>query len=113
VTSQGSLHGQFQRAVDRGQVLLAVTSAQELGRLSLSDSLALLLLFAEKDRDRFERAAPRWHARLVLAVGDLSLREADATLGAVALLASPLRPAALEFLHRICREHGVRLNRRA
>jgi hypothetical protein len=33
-----SLHGQFRRAVERGNVLQAVALGRELGRLSLSDS---------------------------------------------------------------------------
>lgn len=109
MTSQGSLHGQFQRAVDRGNVLQAVALGHELGRLSLSDSLSLLLLFAEHDEERFVRAAPRWHARLVLEAGDLSLEEAQATLAALALLRGPHRQVALDFLGWICREHGARL----
>jgi hypothetical protein len=110
VTSQGSLHGQFQRAVERGNVLQAVALAHELGRLSLSDSLALLLLFAEQDPERFSRAAPRWHARLVLAAGDLTIEEAQAALGAISLLPGRLRPGALELLGAVCREHGTSLD---
>jgi hypothetical protein len=109
VTSQGSLHGQFRRAVERGNVLQAVAVARELGRLSLSDSFALLLLFAEKDLTRFDRAAPRWHARLVNELGDLSIAEAQAALGAVALLPGPSRREALELLTAVCRAHGARL----
>lgn len=113
VTSQGSLHGQLQRAIERGNVLqataLARQLADELGGLSLPDALSLLLLFAEHDPDRFRRAAPRWHARLVLETGDLSLEEAQAALGALALLPGPLRPAALELLTSVCREHKITL----
>ena len=60
MTSQGSLHGQFQRAVERGNVLQALALARDLPPLSLSDSLALLLLFAEHDPDCFDldRNAP-------------------------------------------------------
>jgi hypothetical protein len=35
VTSQGSLYGQFQRAVERGNVMQAVALARDLGQLSL------------------------------------------------------------------------------
>jgi hypothetical protein len=59
VTSQGSLHGQFQRAAERGNVLQAVAIARDLGELSLSSSFALLLLFAEHDPERFNRPPPR------------------------------------------------------
>ncbi len=109
MTSQGSLHGQFARTIERGHVLQAVSTARELGRLSLSDSLALLLLFADRDLTRFDRAAPRWHACLVDATGDLTLAEAQATLAALALLPEPSRPQTLELLASVCREHGTRL----
>jgi hypothetical protein len=111
VTSQGSLHGQFQRAVERGNVLQAVGIARDLGELSLSSSFALLLLFAEHDPERFKRAAPRWHARFVLAAGSLSLDEAQSVLAALGLLPGPLRPAAVELIGQVTRTHGVRLDR--
>jgi hypothetical protein len=106
----GSHHADFQRAAERGNLLLAITTARELGRLSLSDSLSLLLLFADKDPDRFEHAAPRWHARFVLAAGGLTIRQAQAALAAVALLDGPDRPRALELLADLGRRHGHRLD---
>jgi hypothetical protein len=113
VTSQGSLHGQLQRAIERGNVLqataLARQLADELGELSLSDSFALLLLFADHDAERFRRAAPRWHARFVLAGARLTLEEAQATLAALALLRGPRRQHALDFLARMLTECGARL----
>jgi len=112
VSSKASQHADFQRAVDRRNVLLAVTAARELGRLTLSDSLALLLLFADQDPERFARAAPRWHARFVLAARGLSIAEAQAALAAVALLAGPSRQRALELLGELCRRHGSRLELR-
>ena len=110
MTSQGSLHGQFQRAIERGNVLQAVAIARDLGQLSLPSSFALLLLFAEHDPERFNRAAPRWHARFVLSAGRLSLEESQSVLAALGLLPGPLRPAALEFISGICRVHGARLD---
>jgi hypothetical protein len=65
-TSKGSPHGQFQRAIQRGDVMQAVALAHELRELSLCSAFSLLLLFAERDLSRLERAAPRSHARLVL-----------------------------------------------
>jgi hypothetical protein len=110
--SKGSQHAEFQRAVERRNLLLAVTAARSLGQLTLSDSLALLLLFADKDPERFARAAPRWHARFVLAARELTITEAHAALAAVALLAGPSRPRALELLGDLCRRHGSRLELR-
>lgn len=109
VTSQGSLHGQFQRAVERADLLQARALARDLGQLYLSDSFALLLLFTDRGLTRFERAAPRWHARLVVPAADLTIAEAQSTLGALALLPGPSRPQAVELLAVACRAHGARL----
>jgi hypothetical protein len=91
-------------------MLHAVAIARDLGKLSLSSSFALLLLFAEHDPERFNRAAPRWHARFVLSAGGISLDEAQSVLGALALLTGPLRPAALELIGQVCRGNGIRLD---
>jgi hypothetical protein len=64
VTSEGSPHTRFRRAIEHGAVLNAEAAARELGRLDLSDALALVELYAAKrDAVRYERAALRWHAR--------------------------------------------------
>jgi hypothetical protein len=91
-------------------MLQAVAIARDLGELSLSSSFALLLLFAEHDPERFSRAAPRWHARFVLSAGGLTLEEAHSVLAGLGLLPGPLRPAALEFIGRVCRGYGIRLD---
>ena len=60
----GSPHANFQRAVERGNVLLAITVAKELGTLSLEDALALTEMLARVGDERFEPAAVRWLGRL-------------------------------------------------
>jgi hypothetical protein len=40
-------------------------AARELGGLSLDDALSLCLMLAERDPQRFERAALRWLQRLI------------------------------------------------
>jgi hypothetical protein len=67
--------GNFQRAIDRCQLLNAEAAARQLAPLSLADALALTLLIAEEDPTRFDRAAPRWHARFVLESGRIGLLE--------------------------------------
>jgi hypothetical protein len=57
----------------------------ELPRLGLADALALLLVYRDGDRSRFERAAVRWHGRLCLELRELS--NADAALALAALRA--------------------------
>jgi len=51
----------------------AEIAARELGRRSLADALALLVPIAAQSRDRFDRAAVRWHGRFELEVPGLEL----------------------------------------
>lgn len=64
MTSQGTAHGRFQRAIHRGNVQAAETAAREMGGLSLADALALCELLAKADPARYERAARRWLERV-------------------------------------------------
>lgn len=63
MTSQGSAHGRFQRAIASRNLLNAETAAREMGGLSLADALSVCELIAATDPKRFERAALRWLER--------------------------------------------------
>jgi hypothetical protein len=65
MTSQGSAHGRFQRAIAARNLLNADTAAREMGGLSLGDALALCELLASTDPKRYERAALRWLQRFI------------------------------------------------
>src|SRR5262249_53978025 len=65
MTSQGTAHGRFTRAINRGHLLAAEMAARELGELSLADALSLCELLAACDPQRFERAARRWLRRFI------------------------------------------------
>jgi hypothetical protein len=56
MTSQGTAHGRFQRAIHRRHVQAAEMAAREMG----ADALALCELLANTDPARYERAALRW-----------------------------------------------------
>ena len=60
----GGAYSRFKRVLDRRNFLLAWTLAAELPKVPLADALALLLLALDRQPWRFDRAAPRWHARL-------------------------------------------------
>ena len=66
VSSQGSPHTRFARAIKRRQVFQAEIAARELGRLSLNDALSLVCLYAAVESPKFEPAAVSWLARLAL-----------------------------------------------
>ena len=71
MTSQGTPHGRFSRAVANGNLRGAEMAARELGRLSLDDALRLCLLLAEHDPPRFDRAALRWLERYIAERGSV------------------------------------------
>jgi hypothetical protein len=65
MTSQGTAHGRFQRAIHRRHVQAAEMAAWEMGGLSLADALSLCELLANTDPARYERAALRWLQRFI------------------------------------------------
>ena len=64
MTSQGTAHGRFTRAITSGNLLNAEMAARELGSLSPSNALSLVLLYKRAGDEKFERAARRWLRRL-------------------------------------------------
>lgn len=58
MTSQGTPHGRFQRAIGDRHLRRASMAAVELGNLGLADALALTLLMGDLGDERWPRAAP-------------------------------------------------------
>jgi hypothetical protein len=92
MASQGTTHGNFQRAIHRRDVQAAELAAREMGGLSLADALSLCELLANTDPARYERAALRWLQRFIderlpplteLALAEL--RHGDRNVGVEAL----------------------------
>jgi hypothetical protein len=83
-----SLRADFQRAVERGNLLRAEAAARQLGRLSLTDALEFCDLLARQAPERFERAALRWHARWAAERKPSSFAEAQLALVCLQLLGS-------------------------
>jgi hypothetical protein len=82
MTSQGTAHGRFQRALQRRNVREAEMAAREIGQLSLIDALALVACYARTGSPKFDPAAVRWLSRLA-EERDTSLR--DVRIAAAAL----------------------------
>jgi hypothetical protein len=74
MTSKGSAHGRFQRALQRRHVREAEVAAKEMGQLSMIDALALVACYARTGSPKFDQAAVRWLERLA-AERDTSLRD--------------------------------------
>jgi hypothetical protein len=111
VSAKGHPRAEFQRALERGNLLQAKALAKVLvataGRLSLGDALALLLLMAAKQDDRYERAALRWHARLETELAALTIEESQLALAALATLERVEDGPAQEALLALCRRHAI------
>jgi len=92
----------FRRALDRGNVTEALSAASELGFVGLAEALELTLLLADKEPEKYERAAARWHVRFLHEVPNAGLRENQAVLALLsAIPANSLAAAALaEILSR-------------
>jgi hypothetical protein len=67
----------FQRAVERGNLLAAESAARELESVSLADALELLLLIAATEPTRFERAAIRWLGRFCIETRGVDIADAQ------------------------------------
>jgi hypothetical protein len=77
MTSQGSAHGRFSRAIQQRNLWAALMSLRELETPTLEDALSYLALLAEVKPEELERAAVRWHGRLEVEATFLSLAESQ------------------------------------
>jgi hypothetical protein len=102
MTSQGSAHGRFTRAIQTRNLWSAEMSLRELGTVSLGDALAYLDLLAEQKPEKLERAALRWHGRLETEAPTLTLAESQLALSALASLCAGEREA-IDLLRRLLR----------
>jgi hypothetical protein len=102
VTSQGSAHGRFTRAIQQRNLWAAESSLRELGSVSLEDALGYLDLLTEQKPEKLERAAVRWHGRLEMEATFLTLAEAQLALAALASLCAGEREA-VQVLKRLLR----------
>lgn len=63
MTAQGHPRATFKRAIERGNLLVAETTAREIGRITLVEMLELTALIAVKDPRRRARVSARWLQR--------------------------------------------------
>ncbi len=102
MTSQGTAHGRFTRAIKQRNLWAAEMSLRELGTPSLEIALAYLDLLAEQKPEKLERAAVRWPGRLETGVTFLSLAGSRLALAALASLCAGERDA-IHVLRRLLR----------
>ena len=80
----------------------AELAAREMGRLTLAEALELVVLYAEVEPAKFERAAVRWLSRYLDEGKDVSLLKARLALGALSELQSE-GDAAAKLLTELAR----------
>jgi hypothetical protein len=107
VTSQGSAYHRFRRALDRGNLTEALSSASELEHVGLTEALELCLLVVEKEPERFQRAALRWHGRYCREYRDVDLDEGQAVLATLGALAGRRRCNAALALAELLSRRGL------
>jgi len=102
MTSQGSAHGRFTRAIAARNLFQVEVALRQLRGVSLLDALDYLDLLAEQRPEKLEQAALRWHGRLELEAGVLTMAESQLALAALAALCGGQREA-LAILRRLVR----------
>jgi hypothetical protein len=102
MTSQGTAHGRFTRAIQRRNLFQAELAIREMRGLSLLEALDYLDLLSEANSPKLERAAIRWHGRLETEAATLTLAESQLALAAVASLWAGERDA-LKILRGVVR----------
>jgi hypothetical protein len=106
VTSQGSAYHRFRRALDRGNVTEALSSASELEHVGLSEALELCLLLT-KQPAHFERAALRWHGRFCREAKEVTFDEALAVLSLLGAMGGPRAKLAASALAELLSRRGL------
>jgi hypothetical protein len=76
----------FRRALDGGNVTEALSAASELQFVGLAEALELTLLLADKEPEKYDRAAVRWHVRFLQETKNVDLRESLAVLALLAAI---------------------------
>ena len=102
VTSQGSAHARFKRALTTRNPLLVRAAAAELPHVSLADALSICLVLLHGEPARYGRAAARWQARLVHDVSRVELEDAQLALAALGGLRGPDPAGAGAALAELC-----------
>jgi hypothetical protein len=102
MTSQGSAHARFRRALATRNPLLVTAAAAELPHIALEDSLAVCLVYRDTDPERFERAIVRWHALLGRQARAMGARESQLALAALQALRGPAAAPVARLLAELC-----------
>jgi hypothetical protein len=93
----------FKRAIERGNLMAAEMTARELGRIPLSESLALTSLVVQKDPGRRSRYTVRWLQRLLEEDENLTIEEAMLAASALGALGGRAHEEAFSTLSALAK----------
>ncbi len=101
MTSQGSPSTRLRRALDTRNPNIIVPAALECERVALTDALAICLVFAAREPNRYPTAAARWLGRYAVEER-CGLSELGLLYAALTALREPEQAqAGLDALHAI------------
>jgi hypothetical protein len=103
LTAQGSPRVIYKRAIERGNVLVAETTAREFA-LTLEEALQLVLLYAAYEPAKLERAALRWFRRYLEEGTNVTLLNAQVALAALGRIGRSDHDQAAMTLSAMARE---------
>lgn len=98
MTATGHPRSEFRRAIERGNLIVAETTAKEMGHVTLLEALQLTALVALRDRERGSRFAVRWLQRLVDEHPAMAIEEVALAASALAALGGPAHAGACTLL---------------
>jgi hypothetical protein len=102
MTSQGSAHGRFTRAIEQRNLFAAEIALREIGTPSLLDALDYLELLAAIKPEKLPGAAIRWHGRFELEATMITMAESQLALSALGALCDGDHEA-VDVLRRLLR----------
>lgn len=86
--------------------MIAEATAREVGWLTLDEALSLLILYADQDPAKYDRAAVRWLGRYATEDKAVSLLRAQLALAALSQLRGGGRTAASKLLTELVWQSG-------
>lgn len=106
MTAEGHPRAVFRRAIERGNLLIAETTARGIGKVSLLEALELTALIAQKDSRRHGRAGARWMRRYLEEDQIAGLDDVTFVTGCLSALGGHGHDEALEALRAVTARVG-------
>jgi hypothetical protein len=91
----GTPRAYFQRAIERGNLVVAEVTAREIGRISLVEAMELTALVAKRDPQRHSRFAARWLFRYLQESDQITIDDCAVAVGLLLTLGGPRHDEAL------------------